>query len=54
MATLYLDLQIVATNYLPEAGKGFKAWLVDDYYEGSGYALRMKKILESRTHSKAG
>ena len=39
----------IATNYLPEVGKGFGAWLIDDYYEGSGYALRMDKILESGT-----
>ena len=39
----------IATNYLPEVGKGFGAWLVGDYYEGSGYALRMDKILESGT-----
>jgi len=58
MATLYFDLQWhkwhtinvdIATNYLPEAGKVFEAWLVDVYYEGSGYALRMNKILESGT-----
>ena len=39
----------IATTYLPEVGKGFGAWLIDDYYEGSGYALRMDKILESGT-----
>lgn len=39
----------IATNYMPEVGKEFEAWLVDDYYEGSGYALRMNKILESGT-----
>ena len=58
MATLYFDLQWhkwhtinvnIATNYLPEAGKVFEAWLVDVYYEGSGYALRMNKILEFET-----
>ncbi|MGB7959358.1 MAG: hypothetical protein WCF46_05645, partial [Nitrososphaeraceae archaeon] len=34
---------------MPESGKVFEAWLVDDYYEGSGYALSMGKILESGT-----
>ena len=58
MATLYFDLQwhkwhtinvVIAANYLPKAGKVFEEWLVDVYYEGSGYALRMNKILESGT-----
>ena len=39
----------IAMNYLPKVGKGLGPWLVDDYYEGSGYALRMDKILESGT-----
>lgn len=34
---------------MPESGKVFEAWLVDDYYEGSGYALSMGKILEYGT-----
>jgi hypothetical protein len=58
MATLYFDLHwhkwhtinvVIAANYLSEAGKEFEAWLLDDYYEGSGYALRMNKILEFET-----
>jgi len=44
--TINVDL---ATNYLPPSGKVFEAWLVDDYYGGSGYALSMGKILESGT-----
>lgn len=39
----------IATNYQPQSGKVFEAWLVDDYYEGSGYALSMGKILASGT-----
>lgn len=46
--TINVDL---ATNYLPQSGKVFEAWLVDDYYEGSGYALSMGKILNSGTLS---
>jgi hypothetical protein len=37
----------IATNYMPESGKVFEAWLVDDASKGSGYALSMGKILES-------
>jgi hypothetical protein len=44
--TINVDL---ATNYQPPSGKVFEAWLVDDYYGGSGYALSMGKILESGT-----
>ena len=46
--TINVDL---ATNYLPKDGWVFNAWLVDDGYEGSGYALSMGKILESGTLS---
>jgi hypothetical protein len=46
--TINVDL---ATNYLPQSGKVFEAWLVDDSYEGSGYALSMGKILNSGTLS---
>jgi hypothetical protein len=44
--TINVDL---ATNYLPQSGKVFEAWLVDDAPEGSGYALSMGKILASGT-----
>src|SRR5512145_3155862 len=44
--TINVDL---ATNYLPQSGKVFEAWLVDDAYGGSGYALSMGKILDSGT-----
>jgi hypothetical protein len=46
--TINVDL---ATNYMPQSGKVFEAWLVDDSYEGSGYALSMGKILNSGTLS---
>ena len=39
----------IATNYIPQPGKVFEAWLVDDYYGGSGYALSMGKISKSGT-----
>ncbi|MGH9976675.1 MAG: hypothetical protein ACRD8Z_12705 [Nitrososphaeraceae archaeon] len=39
----------IASNYMPESGKVFEAWLVDDASKGSGYALSMGKILESGT-----
>ena len=39
----------IATDYQPQSGKVFEAWLVDDAYEGSGYALSMGKILASGT-----
>jgi hypothetical protein len=44
--TINVDL---ATDYIPASGKVFEAWLVDDYYGGSGYALSMGKILKSGT-----
>jgi hypothetical protein len=44
--TINIDL---ATNYVPPSGKVFEAWLVDDAYEGSGYALSLGKILGSGT-----
>jgi hypothetical protein len=44
--TINIDL---ATNYVPPSGKVFEAWLVDDGYEGSGYALSLGKILGSGT-----
>ncbi len=34
---------------MPQSGKVFEAWLVDDAYGGSGYALSMGKILNSGT-----
>ena len=46
--TINVDL---ATNYLPKEGWVFNAWLVDDYYEGSGYPLVMGKILNTGTLS---
>jgi hypothetical protein len=44
--TINVDL---ATDYIPASGKVFEAWLVDDYYGGSGYALSMGKISKSGT-----
>ena len=44
--TINVDL---ATNYQPPSGKVFEAWLVDDGYGGSGYALSMGKILNTGT-----
>jgi hypothetical protein len=44
--TVNVDL---ASNYLPQSGKVFEAWLVDDAGGGSGYALSMGKILQSGT-----
>ena len=45
----YLDAAMeivdIATNYIPQSGKVFEAWLVDDAFEGSGYALDLGKIL---------
>lgn len=41
----------IATYYQPQSGRVFEAWLVDDAFEGSGYALSMGKILNSRTLS---
>jgi hypothetical protein len=46
--TVNVDL---ATNYKPKEGWVFNAWLVDDSYGGSGYALGMGKILDSGTLS---
>jgi hypothetical protein len=37
----------LTTNYLPQPGKVFEAWLVDDLSKGSDYALSMGKILNS-------
>ena len=39
----------IATNYMPQSGKVFEAWLVDDAFEGSGYALSLGKILATGT-----
>jgi hypothetical protein len=39
----------LTTNYLPQPGKVFEAWLVDDLSKGSDYALSMGKILNSGT-----
>ena len=39
----------IATNYIPQSGKVFEAWLVDDAFEGSGYALSLGKILATGT-----
>jgi hypothetical protein len=46
--TINVDL---STNYVPQAGKVFEAWLVDNAGGGSGYALSMGKILDSGTLS---
>ena len=40
----------LATKYLPQSGRVFEAWLVDDIY-GSGYVLSMGKFLSSGTLS---
>jgi hypothetical protein len=45
--TINVDL---ATNYLPQSGRVFEAWFVDDVY-GSGYTLSMGKFLSSGTLS---
>ena len=37
----------ITTNYIPQPGKVFEAWLVDDFSKGSDYALSMGKILNS-------
>jgi len=37
----------VTTNHIPQSGKVFEAWLVDDFAKGSDYALSMGKILNS-------
>ncbi|HEY7571786.1 MAG TPA: hypothetical protein VH796_10495 [Nitrososphaeraceae archaeon] len=37
----------ITTNYVPQPGKVFEAWLVDDFSKGSDYALSMGKILNS-------
>jgi hypothetical protein len=37
----------ISTNYIPQSGKVFEAWLIDDSYEGSGYMLSMGKLLNS-------
>lgn len=37
----------IASNYLPQSGKVFEAWLADDTHTGSGYALSMAKLLNS-------
>jgi hypothetical protein len=42
--TINVDL---ASNYLPQSGKVFEAWLVDNAGGGSGYALSMGKLLQS-------
>lgn len=39
----------LTTNYIPQSGKVFEAWLVDDLSKGSGYALSMGKFLNSGT-----
>ena len=44
--TINVDL---VSNYLPQSGKVFEAWLVDNAGGGSGYALSMGKILDSGT-----
>jgi hypothetical protein len=43
-----IDVEIT-TNYIPQSGKVFEAWLVDDLSKGSDYALSMGKILNSGT-----
>ena len=37
----------ISTNYIPQSGKVFEAWLIDDGYKGSGYMLSMGKLLNS-------
>jgi hypothetical protein len=37
----------ITTNYIPQPGKVFEAWLVDDFSKGSDYALSMGKVLNS-------
>jgi len=37
----------ISTNYVPQSGKVFEAWLIDDGYKGSGYFLSMGKLLNS-------
>src|SRR6516225_4286248 len=37
----------ITTNYIPQSGKVFEAWLIDDTYKGSGYMLSMGKLLNS-------
>jgi hypothetical protein len=37
----------ITTNYIPQSGKVFEAWLIDDTYKGSGYMLSMGKVLNS-------
>lgn len=37
----------ITTNYIPQPGKVFEAWFVDDLSKGSDYALSMGKILNS-------
>jgi hypothetical protein len=37
----------ITTNYIPESGKVFEAWLIDDTNKGSGYMLSMGKVLNS-------
>jgi hypothetical protein len=37
----------IASNYLPQSGKVFEAWLVDDTHTGPGYALSMGKFTNS-------
>lgn len=39
----------ITTNYIPQPGKVFEAWLVDDLSKGSDYALSMGKILNSES-----
>jgi len=37
----------IGTNYIPQSGKVFEAWLIDDGSKGSGYMLSMGKLLNS-------
>ena len=37
----------ITTNHIPQSGKVFEAWLVNDFSKGSDYALSMGKILNS-------
>ena len=37
----------INTNYIPQPGKVFEAWHIDDTYKGSGYMLSMGKLLNS-------
>lgn len=39
----------ISTAYTPNANKEFEAWLVDDFFEGSGYSLSLGAINSNGT-----